>query len=115
MPYIHCEMCGTACYSNVLSCPTCGARARLARTRGLVQLAMAGAPGLRGRTPGSRGQADEQERARLRDRVESQLRDHALRATHHEAACEEVEDEVRERLYGWHSGCVELRDGEDAA
>jgi hypothetical protein len=107
-------MCGTACYSNVMSCPTCGARARLARTRGLVQLAMAGTPGLRGRTPGLGGQADGRERTTLRERVELQLRDRTLRAAH-EAPYEEIEEEVRERLYGWHSGCVELCDGEDVA
>ncbi len=113
MPYIHCEMCGTACYSNVLSCPTCGARARLARTRGLVQLAMAGAPGLRGRT-GGRERTGERERTTLRERVELQMRDRSALAAH-EALHEEIEEEVRERLYGWHSGCVELRDGEDPA
>lgn len=27
MPYIHCPRCGVGCYSNLLSCPKCMARA----------------------------------------------------------------------------------------
>jgi hypothetical protein len=33
MPYIYCEACGAGCYSNVRSCPRCGARVGRAYTR----------------------------------------------------------------------------------
>jgi len=33
MLYIYCDACGAGCYSNVTSCPGCGARARRAYTR----------------------------------------------------------------------------------
>jgi hypothetical protein len=33
MPYIYCEACVACCYSNVRSCPRCGARTRRAYTR----------------------------------------------------------------------------------
>lgn len=36
MPYIHCESCGSGCYTNVLSCPVCGAPVRADRQHGLV-------------------------------------------------------------------------------
>lgn len=68
MPYIHCERCGTSCYSNVLSCPKCKAPA----DRVYAQAALSG----------------------------------VLRFS---AGDEDVEHEVRDALYGWHSGCVEMR------
>lgn len=68
MPYIHCERCGTSCYSNVLSCPKC-------------------------RAPVDRVYAQ----ATLADKLRSSAGD------------EIVEDEVRNALYGWHSGCVAMR------
>lgn len=36
MPYIHCEVCGSGCYSNVLSCPVCKAPVRHDRSGGLI-------------------------------------------------------------------------------
>ena len=36
MPYIFCESCGTGSYSNVITCPSCGRIARLARPRRLI-------------------------------------------------------------------------------
>jgi hypothetical protein len=33
MPYIYCEACGVGLYSNVTSCPSCGAPARRAYAR----------------------------------------------------------------------------------
>lgn len=36
MPYIFCESCGAGSYSNVISCPSCGRIARLARPRRLM-------------------------------------------------------------------------------
>ncbi len=33
MAYIHCERCGTSCYSNVLSCPRCKAPVARAYTQ----------------------------------------------------------------------------------
>jgi len=30
MPYIYCQACGAGCYSNVTSCPGCGAPAKRA-------------------------------------------------------------------------------------
>jgi hypothetical protein len=76
MPYIYCESCGAGHYSNVLSCPACGASIRrVARTHGMVR--------------------------RMRMRAAQPPID--------------VEDEVRETLYGWHSGCVARWSGEEAA
>lgn len=74
MPYIHCERCGTSCYSNVLSCPRC-------------------------RLPVQRVHAH----AVFDDEAGFSARD------------EEVETEVRDALYGWHSGCVERRPARDHA
>jgi hypothetical protein len=74
MPYIYCERCASGSYSNVLSCPSCKARVRPARTHGMGR------------------------RAWGRSRQ----------------VLEDVEDEVRETLYGWHSGCVELSGAERA-
>ncbi len=68
MPYIHCERCGTSCYSNVLSCPKC--RAPVDRVYAQATLS--------GKLPSSTGDED-------------------------------VEHEVRDALYGWHSGCVAMR------
>lgn len=70
MPYIHCDRCGTSCYSNVLSCPKCMAPVG----RAYASASAAGEP----RPP---------------------------------TDAEDVEAEVRNALYGWHSGCVERRDG----
>jgi hypothetical protein len=36
MPYIFCESCGAGSYTNVITCPTCGRIARLARPRRLI-------------------------------------------------------------------------------
>lgn len=36
MPYIFCESCGAGSYSNVITCPSCGRVARLARARRLI-------------------------------------------------------------------------------
>jgi len=36
MPYIFCESCGAGSYSNVITCPSCGRIARLARPRRLI-------------------------------------------------------------------------------
>lgn len=74
MPYIYCERCATGSYSNVLSCPHCGARLQPARAHGVPR----------------------HTRGRL-----TPLR-------------EDVEDEVRQALYGWHSGCVEPHHGDPA-
>ena len=74
MPYIHCERCGTSCYSNVLSCPKCKAPV---------------------------------DRAYAQAALSSDLR--------FSAGDEDVEHEVRNALYGWHSGCVEMRQLKPAA
>lgn len=74
MPYIHCERCGTSCYSNVLSCPKCRAAVDRAYTHAIT--------------------------------------DSGLRFS---SGDEDVEHEVRDALYGWHSGCVEMREVKPAA
>lgn len=69
MPFIYCERCGSGCYSNVLSCPICGAPVGRVHTRRDDR------------------HSPSQRRAAIDD--------------------EAAESEVRETLYGWHSGCVE--------
>lgn len=71
MPYIHCEICGTGAYSNVMSCPSCRTPVKQARVHRITR---------RGKTS-----------------LPPQ---------------EDVEVDVRDALYGWHSGTVALRDGQ---
>jgi len=70
MPFIFCARCGSGCYSNVHSCPTCRTSLR----------------------------PEQRRRVLLRERL----------STGAARADEEVEAEVRDALYGWHSGCIEL-------
>jgi len=71
MPYVYCPRCGSGCYTNVRSCPSCRMplrpehRRTIARRGRRVAMAPVG---------------------------------------------ENVETEVRDALYGWHSGCVERCD-----
>jgi len=93
MAYIYCDACGTGFHSNVHSCPECGRTVTRSYHVGLMA---------HGRRRHTHAHADA---------------GYADGAGHANAGSvrEDVESEVRESIYGWRSGTVELCDAHTAS